>query len=257
MNKEAPMQLADKVAIVTGGGTGIGAAIAEAFARDGARVVITGRRKEVLAEIVDRIAAAGGHALAVPGSVTAEADVQHTVQTTLSTFGRVDVLVNNAGNIAHTGPLHETSDEVWDSVIDVFLKGVFRFSRAAIPPMLRQGRGSIINIGSVLGLKASAGLPVHAYAAAKAGVAMLTRTIAAHYAKDGIRCNCIAPALTETPLTAPRLQDAAARQAMDARHPIGRIGKPEDITGAAVYLASDGASWTTGTILNVDGGFLA
>jgi len=193
------MRLADKVAIVTGGGTGIGAAIATTFAREGAKVTITGRRKEILGEIADAIAAAGGHALAVPGSVTDEADVQHAVQATLASFGRVDVLVNNAGSVLHAGPLHETADEIWDGVMDVFLKGVFRFSRAVIPHMQRQGGGSIVNIGSVLGLKASLAFPVHPYAVAKAGVAMLTKTIAVHYAKDGIRCNCVAPAVTETP----------------------------------------------------------
>src|SRR6058998_1793190 len=155
------MRLADKVAIVTGGGTGIGAAIATTFAREGARVTITGRRKEILDEVADEIAAAGGHALAVPGSVTDEADVQRAVQATLATFGRVDVLVNNAGSLLHAGPLHETADEIWDGVMDVFLKGVFRFSRAVIPHMERQGGGSIVNIGSVLGLKASLAFPVH------------------------------------------------------------------------------------------------
>jgi NAD(P)-dependent dehydrogenase (short-subunit alcohol dehydrogenase family) len=251
------MRLANKVAIVTGGGTGIGAAIAATFAHEGAKVTITGRRKETLGEVADEIAAAGGHALAVPGSVTVEADVQHAVQATLATFGRIDVLVNNAGSLLHAGPLHETGDEIWDGVMDVFLKSVFRFSRAVIPHMLRQGGGSIINVGSVLGLKASSAFPVHPYAVAKAGVAMLTKTIAVHYAKDGIRCNCVAPALTETPLTEPRLKDAAVRKAMEAQYPLGRLGRPEDIARAALYLASDEASWTTGAILTVDGGIMA
>jgi len=251
------MRLADKVAIVTGGGTGIGAAIATTFAREGAKVTITGRRKEILGEIADAIAAVGGHALAVPGSVTDEADVQHAVQATLATFGRVDVLVNNAGSLLHAGPLHETADAIWDGVMDVFLKGVFRFSRAVIPHMQRQGGGSIVNIGSVLGLKASQAFPVHAYAVAKAGVAMLTKTIAAHYAKDGIRCNCVAPAVTETPLTESRLRDATARTTMEAQYPLGRLGRPDDVAQAALYLASDDAAWTTGTVLTVDGGIMA
>ena len=251
------MRLENKVAIVTGGGTGIGAAIAETFAREGARVAVTGRRKEVLAEVVDRIAAAGGHALALPGSVTDEADVQRAVQSTVATFGRVDVLVNNAGSALHAGPLHETPDAAWNEIIDVFLTSVFRFSRAVIPQMLRQGGGgAIVNIGSVLGLKASAGFPVHPYAAAKAGVAMLTRTIAMQYAKDHIRCNCVAPAITETPLTAPRLRDPAARRALESVHPLG-LGAPEDVARAVLYLASDEARWTTGVILPVDGGILA
>ena len=251
------MRLQDKVAIVTGGGTGIGAAIATTFAREGARVTITGRRKEMLQGTADEIAASSGQALVVPGSVTDEADVQHAVQATLERFGRVDVLVNNAGSLLHNGPLHEISDEIWDGVMDVFLKSVFRFSRAVIPPMLRQGGGSIVNIGSVLGLKASPALQVHPYAVAKAGVAMLTKTIAVHYAKSGIRCNCVAPAVTETPLTSPRLQDAAVRKALEAGHPMGRLGTPEEIAQAVLYLASDEARWTTGVILSVDGGVMA
>ena len=251
------MRLRDKVAIVTGAGSGIGAAVARAFAREGATVTITGRRTELLDEVVEEIAAVGGHALAVPGSVTDERDVQRAVQATLATFGRVDVLVNNAGNLSHAGPLHETSDEIWDAVMDVFLKGVFRFSRAVLPHMQRQGGGSIVNIGSVLGLKAALAFPVHPYAAAKAGVAMLTKTIAVHYAKDGIRCNCVAPALTDTPLIESRLQDAAVRRAMEAQYPLGRLGRPDDIAQAVLYLASDDAAWTTGTIVTVDGGIMA
>lgn len=251
------MRLADKVTIVTGGGTGIGAAIARTFAHEGAKVTITGRRKELLDEVADQIAAAGGHALAVPSSVTDEADVQRAVQATLATFGRVDILVNNAGNLSHAGPLHETSDEIWDNVMDVFLKSVFRFSRAVIPHMQRQGGGSIVNIGSVLGLKAALAFPVHPYAVAKAGVAMLTKTIAVHYAKDGIRCNCVAPALTETPMIESQLKDAAVRRTMEAQYPLGRLGRPDDIAQAVLYLASDDAAWTTGTIVTVDGGIMA
>ena len=251
------MRLADKVTIVTGGGTGIGAAIARTFAHEGAKVTITGRRKELLDEVADQIAAAGGHALAVPSSVTDEADVQRAVQATLATFGRVDILVNNAGNLSHAGPLHETSNEIWDNVMDVFLKSVFRFSRAVIPHMQRQGGGSIVNIGSVLGLKAALAFPVHPYAVAKAGVAMLTKTIAVHYAKEGIRCNCVAPALTETPMIESRLKDAAVRRTMEAQYPLGRLGRPDDIAQAVLYLASDDAAWTTGTIVTVDGGIMA
>ena len=251
------MRLADKVTIVTGGGTGIGAAIARTFAHEGAKVTITGRRKELLDEVADQIAAAGGHALAVPSSVTDEADVQRAVQATVATFGRVDILVNNAGNLSHVGPLHETSDEIWDNVMDVFLKSVFRFSRAVIPHMQRRGGGSIVNIGSVLGLKAALAFPVHPYAVAKAGVAMLTKTIAVHYAKDGIRCNCVAPALTETPMIESRLKDAAVRRTMEAQYPLGRLGRPDDIAQAVLYLASDDAAWTTGTIVTVDGGIMA
>src|SRR5436309_1313318 len=230
-------------------GLGLGSILLEEILRAGEQRGIHQFSADVLTE--------SGRALAVPGSVTDEADVQHAVQATLATFGRVDVLVNNAGSLLHAGPLHETADAIWDGVMDVFLKGVFRFSRAVIPHMQRQGGGSIVNIGSVLGLKASQAFPVHAYAVAKAGVAMLTKTIAAHYAKDGIRCNCVAPALTETPLTESRLRDAAARTTMEAQYPLGRLGRPDDVAQAALYLASDDAAWTTGTVLTVDGGIMA
>jgi len=198
--------------------------IATTFAREGAKVTITGRRKEILGGIADAIAAVGGRSavLAVPGSVTEEADVQHAVQATLATFGRIDVL-----------------------------------SRAVIPHMQRQGGGSIVNIGSVLGLKASLAFPAHPYAVAKAGVAMLTKTIAVHYAKDGIRCNCGAPAVTETPLMESRLKDPAARTAMEARVPLGRLGRPDGVAQAVLYFASDDAAWATGTVLTVDGGIMA
>ena len=182
--------------------------------------------------------------------------LEASIPGTLVRLGAPNVLVNNAGSALHAGPLHETPDAAWNEIIDVFLTSVFRFSRAVIPQMLRQGEGAIVNIGSVLGLKASAGFPVHPYAAAKAGVAMLTRTIAMQYAKDHIRCNCVAPAITETPLTAPRLRDPAARRALEAVHPLG-LGAPEDIARAVLYLASDEARWTTGVILPVDGGILA
>jgi NAD(P)-dependent dehydrogenase (short-subunit alcohol dehydrogenase family) len=251
------MKLANHVAIVTGSGTGTGASIARLFAKEGAAVTITGRRQEVLARMVDAIAQSGGHSLAVPGSVTEEADVQRAVHTTLERFGRVDILVNNAGSTSNAGPLHEMTDKTWDQTMDVFLRGVFRFSRAVIPGMIQQGGGAIVNIASVFGLKAVPRFPVHAYAVAKAGVVMLTKTIAIHYAQDKIRCNCIAPAIVETPFTASRTRDATVRAALEARHPLGRLGTPEDIARAAVYFASDESLWTTGRVLTVDGGVMA
>jgi 3-oxoacyl-[acyl-carrier protein] reductase len=158
--------------IVTGGGTGIGAAIARLFAKEGVAVTITGRRQEVLVHRVGAIAQSGGQAFAAPGSATEEADVQRAVYTTLERFGRVDILVNNAGSTSNAGPLHEMTNKTWDETMDVFLRGVFRFSRGVIPHMVQQGGGAIVNIASVLGLKAAPGFPVHAYAAAKAGVVM-------------------------------------------------------------------------------------
>jgi NAD(P)-dependent dehydrogenase (short-subunit alcohol dehydrogenase family) len=251
------MRLVGKVVVVTGGGTGIGEAIARRFAAEGARVAITGRRKDALEQVVARIERAGGRGLALPGSVAIETDVQRAVEATLRAFGQIDVLVNNAGNLFHAGWLHEMTDQTWSDTIEVFLTGTFRFSRAVIPPMLRQGCGSIINISTVAALKAMPGFPAHAYAAAKAGVNMLTKTIAVQYAKQGIRCNAICPAGVDTPGVAGVMSDPAQREAFNGVHPVGRIAKPEEIAASAVYFASDESGWTTGSILTVDGGVSA
>jgi NAD(P)-dependent dehydrogenase (short-subunit alcohol dehydrogenase family) len=251
------MRLKNKIAIVTGGGTGIGEAIAKVFAREGAKVAITGRRKDELERVVRDIERKGGQALALPGSVTNEPDVQEAVAATVRTFGRLDILVNNAGNLFHSVPLHETPDHIWDETFDVFMKGTFRFIRAAIPQMLQQGGGSILNISTVGGLKAVPGFEGHAYQAAKAGVVMLTKTVAVHYAKQHIRCNCICPAGVVTPGVAGMLEDPQAKAYFEAMHPLGRLGQPEEIAEAAIYFVSDESRWTTGSILPVDGGIMA
>ena len=251
------MRLNNKVAIVTGGGSGIGEAIAKRFAREGAHVVITGRRKDVLEKVVKDISGNNGQALAVAGSVVVERDVQKAIGETLKHFGKIDILVNNAGNLFYAGPLHETPDEIWDETMDIFLKGVFRFTRAVIPQMLKQGGGSIINISTIAGMKALPNFPIHAYSAAKAGVNMLTKTTASEYAKTGIRCNSICPGGVDTPGVAGMISDPDARKGFDAMHPMGRMGNPEEIGHAAVYFASDESQWVTGSILPVDGGIMA
>lgn len=251
------MRLEHKVAIVTGGGSGIGEAIAKAFAREGAKVAITGRRKDELERVVRDIELKGGQALALPGSVTNEPDVREAVAATVRAFGRLDILVNNAGNLFHTAPLHETPDHIWDETFDVFLKGTFRFIRSAIPQMMQQGGGSILNISTVGGLKAIPVFEGHAYQAAKAGVVMLTKTVAVHYAKHNIRCNSICPAGVVTPGVADMLEDPQAKAGFERFHPLGRLGQPEEIAEAAVYFASDESRWTTGSILPVDGGVMA
>lgn len=251
------MRLENKIAIVTGGGTGIGEAIAKVFAREGAKVAITGRRKAELERVVRDIEQKGGQALALPGSVTNEADVRESVAATVRTFGRLDILVNNAGNLFQTAPLHETTDQLWDETFDVFMKGTFRFIRAALPQMLQQGGGSILNISTIGGLKAIPGYPGHAYQSAKAGVIMLTKTVAVNYAKQNIRCNCICPAGVVTPGVAGMLEDPQTKAYFEGLHPMGRLGQPEEIAEAAIYFASNESRWTTGSILAVDGGVMA
>lgn len=251
------MRLEHRIAIVTGGGTGIGEAIAKVFAREGAKVAITGRRQDELERVVEDIKRTGGQALALPGSVTNEDDIQEAVATTVGTFGRLDILVNNAGNLFYTGRLHETTDQIWDETFDVFMKGTFRFIRAVIPQMLQQGGGSILNISTVGGLKAIPGFEAHAYQAAKAGVIMLTKTVAVHYAKQNIRCNCICPAGVVTPPIANMVKDPQIKAWFEGVHPMGRLGQPEEVAEATVYFASEESGWTTGSILSVDGGVTA
>ena len=251
------MRLSNKVAIVTGGGTGIGEAIARAFSREGAKVAITGRRKEELERVVKDIEHRRGHALALQGSVTSEPDVQEAIDRTVRTFGRLDILVNNAGNLFYAGPLHETPDQIWDETFDLFMKGPFRFIRAAIPHMLRQGGGSILNISTVGALKAIPNFEAHAYQAAKAGLVMLTKTVAVHYAKQHIRCNCVCPGGVVTPGTAGILEDPQTKTWFEGIHPIGRLGQPGEVADAAIYFASDESGWTTGSILPLDGGVMA
>ncbi len=251
------MRLSNKVAIVTGGGSGIGEAIARAFAREGAKVAITGRRKEELERVVKNIEHQGGHALALQGSVTSEPDVRQAIDDTVRIFGRLDILVNNAGNLFHAGPLHETPDQIWDETFDLFMKGPFRFIRSAIPHMLKQGGGSILNISTVGALKAIPNFEAHAYQAAKAGLVMLTKTVAVHYAKQHIRCNCVCPGGVVTPGTAGILEDPQTKTWFEGIHPMGRLGQPGEVADAAIYFASDESGWTTGSILPLDGGMMA
>ncbi|HEY5626365.1 MAG TPA: glucose 1-dehydrogenase [Nitrospira sp.] len=251
------MRLQNKAIVITGGGTGIGEALAKTFAREGALVAITGRRESELKRVVTDIEKAGGRGLALAGSVTVEADVRAAVAATVKAFGRLDVLVNNAGNLFYAGPLHDTTDQVWDDTFDIFLKGTFRFIRATIPQMLKQRGGSILNISTVAGMKAITGFPGHAYQAAKAGVNLLTKTVAVEYAKQDIRVNAICPAGVLTPPVEEMLKDPATKTFFEQMHPMGRLGKPGDIAEAAIYFASDESLWTTGTIMPVDGGVMA
>ena len=252
------LRLSGKVAFITGGGTGIGRACALAFAREGARLAIGGRRKDPLDKVAGEIAAAGGQSLSVGCDVTQRSSVEGALEQVEKNFGRLDTIVNNAGAVV-VATVEHTSDEDWNRVLAANLTGTFFVSRAALAPLRRAGGGSIVNIGSVLGLVARKDRA--AYCAAKAGVSGLTRAMALDHAHEKIRVNCICPTLVATELgmeSIHRSGNAEAEiQKRIAEIPIGRLGEPEDVAMMAVYLASDDASWVTGTSFPLDGGLTA
>jgi NAD(P)-dependent dehydrogenase (short-subunit alcohol dehydrogenase family) len=248
-------RLSGKTAFITGGGTGIGRACALVFASEGAQVAIAGRRKEPLDRAAREIEAAGGRALAIECDVVDGQAVQSAIATVARQLNGLHIVVNNAGAIV-VGSVEETSDKDWNLVMATNLTGTFIVSRAAIPELRQTGGGSIVNIGSYLGM---AGRRQRAaYCAAKAGVMGLTRAMALDHAQDKIRVNCICPAMIETEMATQSLSKApdpeAARRQRIAEIPLGRLGKPEDVAMMAVYLASDESSWVTGVSLPLDGG---
>ena len=245
-------RLRGRVAVVTGGNAGIGEAIAKAFAREGASVVITGRRQGELDRVVNDIVKEQGKAFAIAGSVTDESYVQEAVRRTVQQFGQLDILVNNAGVGDFGKRLHEIDDATWAQVLDVNLTGVFRMTRAVLPQMLTQGKGAIVNISSVASLLGLPTLP--AYAASKGAVDAMTRALAVDYAKDGIRCNVVNPGLIDTPMAAPLMSNPEHLNPILSHYPIRRAGKPEEVASMVLYLASDAAAWVTGGTFPIDGG---
>jgi NAD(P)-dependent dehydrogenase (short-subunit alcohol dehydrogenase family) len=245
-------RLSGKIAVVTGGNAGIGEAIAKTFAREGASVVITGRRQGELERVVTDIVKTQGKVFAVAGSVTDESDVQETVRRTVQQFGGLDILVNNAGVGDFGKRLHEIDDATWANVLDVNLTGVFRMTRAVLPQMLKQRKGAIVNISSIASLVGLPTLP--AYAASKGALDAVTRALAIDYAKDGIRCNVVNPGLIDTPMAAPLMNNAEQLDSILSHYPIRRAGKPEEVANMVLYLVSDEAAWVTGGTFPIDGG---
>lgn len=251
-------RLGGKTALITGGGTGIGRAIALAFAREGARVAVAGRRLEKLREVTGEVQRAGGEAMAIACDVAKSADAERAVRDTAKRFGGLQVLVNNAGTLS-VSTVESISEEEWDRVITVNLKGPFLMSRAALPEFRKAGGGVIVNVGSVLGLFAMKQRA--AYCASKGGVTMLTKAMALDHAHENIRVNCICSSIVETELVKDLFASSAAgeeaRRTRVASLPLGRMGKPEDVAGMAVYLASEESSWLTGSAIPLDGGLSA
>ena len=245
-------RLSGKVALVTGGNAGIGESVAKLFAEEGAAVVVTGRRQAELDRVVREIVAKGGKALALAGSVTDEAHARAAAERTVASFGKIDVLVNNAGVGDFGKRLHEMDDTGWAHVLDVNLTGLFRMTRAVIPQMLKQTGGSIVNISSIASL---VGIPLlSAYAASKGALDALTRSIAIDYASDGIRCNVVNPGLIDTPMAAPLMANSEQLGSILSHYPIRRAGKPEEVASMVLYLASDESAWVTGGTFRIDGG---
>ena len=253
------MQFDGKVVLVTGGGTGIGKAVAARFYAAGAMVVLAGRRADVLADTAREIDPSGTRVATVPGNIADLATARQLVSTAIERFGGVDILINNAGIFKPTPFLDHTEDD-FNQYVDVILKGTFFASQAAIPAMKQRGGGVIINVGSMWALQAINATPSSAYSAAKAGVHALTHNLALEFASDNIRVNTVAPAVVETPVYTTFLsqeQADALLPTFNAFHPLGRNGQPDDVASAILYLADDSAGWVTGVVLPVDGGVTA
>jgi len=245
------MRLTNKIAIITGGGSGIGKAIAAAFVREGASVVIAGRDQAKLDHAAEEI---GSMCLAVAADVSKAADVEQLVKMAIEKFKRINILVNNAG-VLLPGTAEQLSEEDFDQTFSVNVRGLWLLSRAVLPHMRAAGGGSIINIGSVLSTLGARNRV--AYSASKGAVLAMTKAMALDHAAEKIRVNCICPGIVETELVAKFNMDESVRRQRLALHPAGRFGQPEDIAGLAVFLASDESAWTTGAALTVDGGYSA
>lgn len=249
------MKLSGKVAVVTGAAVGLGRAVASRFAREGAMVVAADTSVPCGVSVVEQIRKDGGHGIFVRTDVAEERDVTALLQSALAEYGRIDVLYNNAAVLFHDrdARVHELSLDIWEQVMRVNMRGTFLCSKYVIPLMLKQGGGSIINVGSPTGMSGCAP-NLTAYSTSKAGVMGLTRVMAAAYARDGIRVNSLVPGTMDTPMNEYLLRNEETREQYREAVPMGRLGMPCDIEGLAVFLASEDSSYCTGGLYTCDGG---
>lgn len=254
------MRLKGKSALITGAGSGIGQSTAKLFAKEGARIFAVDINKIAAKKLSESIVAEGGQAFHSSSDVSEDADVQRVVSDATETLGNLDILVNSAGINDRQLPSTLSHDQVWDRVMAINLKGTFLMCWHAVPIMLRNGGGSIINLSSVVGLVGSeltgAG-GFSAYVPSKGGVVQLTRNLAVEHARNNLRVNCICPGYTHTNLTQPIEENLGLYEALKKRHPMRRFGEPEEIAKAALFLASEESSFVTGIALPVDGGYTA
>lgn len=254
------MRLENKVALVTGGGSGIGRETAALFAEEGARVVVADLNEGPVAETAERIRAGGGEVTVVTGDVTATEDARRMVQAAVDAYEKLDVLVNCAGVSSRNAAGPDASpEEVWDRVVDINLKGTYLVSWHAVPEMVRSGGGSIVNLASIMGLvgypKGRGGFDP--YPPSKGGVVQFTKSLAMEFAEDRVRVNCLCPGYVKTNLTEPLTNDLEIFRSLEKRHPMRRVADPKEIAYAALFLASDESSFVTGTPLAIDGGYTA
>jgi NAD(P)-dependent dehydrogenase (short-subunit alcohol dehydrogenase family) len=253
------MEYANKVAVITGGATGIGRETARAFLERGANVVLNGRREMKLQEAITELDPTGKRVAYLAGDIGKPETARELIRTAVQRFGGVDILVNNAGIFKPT-PFLDHTEQDYNDYVNIILGGTFHTSQAAIPEMKKRGGGSIVNIGSMWASQAVGATPSSAYSAAKAGVHALTRNLAIEFAADRIRVNAIAPAVVETPVYNTFMTDSEVRKVLptfNAFHPLGRNGQPRDVTSAILFLAGKQADWITGVVLPVDGGVMA
>ncbi|CAN5792573.1 3-oxoacyl-[acyl-carrier-protein] reductase [soil metagenome] len=250
------MKLNGKVTIITGASGGIGKSVAQKVLEEGSKVVLVSRNKNKLKKTVEELGK-NDNLIYMAADVSHESEVLSVIEQTLTAFDKIDNLINCAAIINDPTPFHLMTEDQWTNLMNVNLKGTFQPIKAVIPLMIEQKSGNIINISSLLGVRAIPKVPFSVYGVTKAGIIMLTKSIAVEYGQYNIRCNCIAPSTIRSPMMEPYLQDENAKRMLEGSFPLKRIGDPEDVANAILFLASDDSKWITGTVMTLDGGISA